>query len=94
MVQKMWLSKIHSQQGQGFHEDPQHQTFQGDLGVPQVQFSQQVLLLQLLPVKQSNISPYHHLHKSFTSSVPFEKQTSVGKKKKEKENKQIHVNCI
>lgn len=50
------MTKIYSQQGQGFHVDPQDQPFQGDPEVQQVQFSQQVPLLQLLPVKQKNIS--------------------------------------
>lgn len=45
----------YSRQGQEFHADPQHQIFQGDLEVQQVQFYQQVLLLQPLPVNtQSN----------------------------------------
>lgn len=43
--------KIYSQQGRGFPADPRDQAFQRAPGVPQVQFSQQVLLLQLLPVK-------------------------------------------
>lgn len=42
--------KFYSQQGQGFHVDPQDHSFQRDPEVPQVRFCQQVPLLQPLPV--------------------------------------------
>lgn len=45
---------MYSQQGQGFHAVPQDQTFQKAPEVPQVQFSQQAPLLQLLPVEHYN----------------------------------------
>lgn len=48
------VTNSYSQQGQGFHADPQHQVFQGAPEVPQVQFCQQVPLLQLLPVKNKS----------------------------------------
>lgn len=43
---------MYSQQAQGFHAVPQDQTFRRVPEVPQVQFSQQAPLLQLLPVKR------------------------------------------
>lgn len=47
----MFLNIIYSQQDQGFHAVPQDQPFQRAPEVPQVQFSQQAPLLQLLPGK-------------------------------------------
>lgn len=48
------MSKMYSQQGQGFHAVPQDQTFQQAPEVPQAQFSQQDPRLQLRPVKHQN----------------------------------------
>lgn len=46
--------KAYLQQDQVFHVGPQGRSFQEVLEVPQGQFFQQVLLLQLLPVKHES----------------------------------------